>query len=140
MGVNFSSRESTFPLGVNFSRGSQLFPRESTFPEEVNFSRGSQVDMCFFNILRFWLKRRTTTVAGAPMLTLCRNNSVCQYAPHLHHQHHSGGTTDTSSGHYETFTTKILERGHLMLTLCRDKSVCTPPSPPKSESNALLDL
>ena len=37
------SREVTFPEGVNFSRGSQIFPRESTFPEGVNFSQVSQL-------------------------------------------------------------------------------------------------
>merc|ERR1712194_846238 len=35
--------KSTFPEKVNFSRGSQFFPRESNFPEEVNISRGSQI-------------------------------------------------------------------------------------------------
>ena len=55
VGVNFSQgsqffprdltfpMESSFPKGLNFSRGSQFFPRESTFPEGVNFSRGSQL-------------------------------------------------------------------------------------------------
>ena len=46
------------------TRGSQLYLRESTFPEGVNFSRGSQLfpressGYVFFDILRFCLKRR----------------------------------------------------------------------------------
>ena len=36
-------RDSTFPEGVNFSTGNQLFPRKSNFPEGGNFSRGSQL-------------------------------------------------------------------------------------------------
>ena len=47
--VNFSwgsqlfPRVTTFPEGVNFSRGCQLFLRESTYPEIVNFYQGSQL-------------------------------------------------------------------------------------------------